>query len=272
MPRRRRRPVDRIRRIIYTCRMVEERGLNPFNIEVKEELEKLDEYLDGWESYEELCLDAEAVNRLTKVVESQRDWLSEEASTLYMDPVFVTYKLKRLSSKVLAEVFMKVWRPIACLEEISKERLIEAIDYWNRLKPLRSRWSRLRGRYKTRGFLSLEELKKRGIVVDDAFYRNLETILAELKEAYKTEGAVSYWRFIARGSFDETVRRAYMLSFLSTYGYVGFEKVPLEDNYLLTPRDPGEPKGQPESLPVSIDYEKWKTVIGGGDQLERDHA
>lgn len=263
MPSRRRGPIERVRRIIYTCRMVEERGLNPFNVEVKEELKKLDEYLYGWEDYEDLCLDAEAVNRLTKVVESQKEWLSEEASTLYMDPVFVTHKLKRLPPRLIADVFLRVWRPIACLEEISKDKLIEAVDYWNRLKPLRSRWSRLRGGYKAEGLLSLEELKKQGIVADEVFYRKLEMLLAELKKTYDAEGPVSYWKFIARESFEETVRRAYMLSFLSTYGYVKFEKIPLEDDYLLTPREAGETKGLLESLPVSIDYEKWRNMVGG---------
>lgn len=261
MPRRRRKPLERVRRIIHTCRMVEERGLNPFNVEVKEELETLDSYLDGWKRYEHLCLDAEAFNLLTRIVESQGDWLSDEASTLYMDPVFLERKLKRLKPKTLARLFMAVWKPVACLEEISRDRLKEAIEYWNRLKPLRSRWSRLRRLYKARELMSLEELKRRGIVVDDMFYQSLESLLVELKESCKNGEPTSYWRFISSGSFEETVRRAYMLSFLSTYGYVEIKRLPLKEDYLIKPREPGEVATPSESLPISIDYERWSSMV-----------
>ncbi|MEM3545494.1 MAG: hypothetical protein QXU47_08705 [Candidatus Bathyarchaeia archaeon] len=264
MPKRRGRSIERVRRIIHTCRMVEERGLNPFNVEVREELETLDNQLDELKSYEELCLDVEAVNMLTKVVKAQKDWLSEEASVFYADPAFIEYKLRKMSTKAIVDVFMRTWRPIACLEEISREKLIEAIEYWNHLKPLESRWSKFTGGYKPREYVDFEELKRQGIIVDETFYSNLEKILNELKEACKTQRSVSYWSFISSESFEETVKRAYMLSFLLTYGYAELKKIPLRDDYTIAPRERIESKAPSESLPISVDYERWRELSGGG--------
>lgn len=243
--------------------MVEEKGLNPFNVEVREELETLDGQLDELKSYEELCLDVEAVNMLTKVVKAQKDWLSEEASVLYADPAFIEYKLRKMPTKAIVDVFMRTWKPIACVEEISKEKLVEAIEYWNRLKPLKSRWSRFTGGYKPREYVDLEELKRQGIIVDETFYSDLEKILNELKEACKTRRSVSYWSFISGGSFEEAVKRAYMLSFLLTYGYAELKKIPLQEDYTVAPREHAESKAPSESLPISIDYERWRELSGG---------
>lgn len=243
--------------------MVEEKGLNPFNVEVKEELQTLDNQLNELESYEELCLDVEAVNMLTKVVKAQRDWLSEEASVFYADPTFIEYKLRKMSTKAIIDIFMRVWKPIACIEEISKEKLIEAVDYWNRLKPLKSRWSKFTGEHKPREHIDFEELKKQGIVVDETFHRDLEKILNELKTLCRNQGSVSYWSFICGRSFEETVKRAYMLSFLLTYGYAELKKIPLKEDYILTLREHVEMKRQPESLPISIDYERWRNIPRG---------
>ena len=243
--------------------MVEERGLNPFNVEVREELKTLDDQLNELKSYEELCLDVEAVNMLTKVVKAQKDWLSEEASVFYADPTFIEYKLRKVSTRAIVDVFMKAWKPIVCVEEISREKLLEAIEYWNRLKPLKSRWSRFTGGYKTREYVELEELKRQGIMVDETFYSDLEKILNELKEACKTQRSVSYWSFVSGESFEETVKRAYMLSFLLTYGYAELKKIPLKEDYTVAPRERDESKASSESLPISIDYERWRELSGG---------
>jgi len=263
LSKRKRGPIERVKRIIHTCHMVEERGLNPFNVEVGEELRTLDGQLDDLKSYEELCLDVEAVNMLTKVVKAQKDWLSEEASVLYTDPAFIEYKLRKISTKAMVEAFMRAWKPIAYIEEISKEELIKAVDYWNRLKPLKSRWSKLTGDRKLGGYIELEELKRQGLITDETFYKDFEKVLDELKEVCKTKGSVSYWSFISGKSFEETVRRAYMLSFLLTYGYVELKKIPLKDDYVLTPRERIEARAPSESLPISIDYEHWRKLSGG---------
>jgi hypothetical protein len=62
-------------------------------------------------------------------------------------------------------------------------------------------------------------------------------------------------------SYEETLRRAYMTSFLVTYGYATLEVHRLEEEVYVKPFE--KPismvgKKQVVSVPVSLSYEEWR--------------
>jgi len=82
----------------------------------------------------------------------------------------------------------------------------------------------------------------------------------ELKEVAGADGKVDYWDFIGAESYGETIQRAYLTSFLITYGYATLEFRPLEEKIFLKPNEVPVAKtdAQPFSYPISVSYERWR--------------
>jgi len=82
----------------------------------------------------------------------------------------------------------------------------------------------------------------------------------ELKEAVGAEGKTDYWDFVGAESYRETLRRAYLTSFLVTYGYATLEIQPLEEKIFLKPNETPVSKtdAQPFSFPIPVNYERWR--------------
>jgi hypothetical protein len=81
-----------------------------------------------------------------------------------------------------------------------------------------------------------------------------------LKQKVGEESKVLYWDFVGANTYSETLRRAYMTSFLVTYGYATLEVHRLEEEMFLKPFE--KPKSTLEeeqlvSIPVSVSVEKW---------------
>jgi hypothetical protein len=88
----------------------------------------------------------------------------------------------------------------------------------------------------------------------------LEVFWEELKQRVGEEGKVLYWDFVGADTYSETLRRAYMTSFLVTYGYATLEVHRLEEEMFLKPFE--KPKSLPQeeqlvSIPVSVSVEEW---------------
>lgn len=82
----------------------------------------------------------------------------------------------------------------------------------------------------------------------------------ELKQKVGVEDKIRYWDFVGAETYAETLRRAYMASFLVTYGYATLELHRLEEEMFLRPFE--EPKSlvgkeQLVSIPVSVSFEEW---------------
>ena len=94
-----------------------------------------------------------------------------------------------------------------------------------------------------------------------AFSEDLHLLWEELKHRVDEEGKIRYWEFVSADTYAETIRRAFITSFLVTYGYANLEVHRLEEEMYLKPFD--EPvsfleKRQVTSLPVSISFDEWK--------------
>lgn len=258
---------EKLQRIIETCRSVEERSLDPFLIDLKENISTVREYFPEWKIPEDLCLDAETIHHLASVVKLQSEWVKHRSTALYTDPFVLEEKLRRLDKEEIVRTFIKSWHPLVEWEQISLHSLAEAVRYWNSLVPLRERWKEARPAEVGSGSATREELVRERILRDKAFSEELENFWLQLKNLVVQKGQngkIRYWDFIWAESYEETVNRAFMTSFLVTYGYATLEIRPLEEEMYIVPYEKALVKTGMEqlvSIPISvsaIDWQRWR--------------
>ncbi len=258
---------EKLQRIIDTCRSVEERSLDPFLIDVDSNIGTVKEYFPEWKVPEDLCLDAETLHKIASVVKLQSEWVKHRSTSLYTDPFLLEEKLKRMDKFEIARTFLKAWHPLIEWEQLSLHSLSEAMRYWNSLVPLDERWKEIPPTEVEAGSTTREELVRQRILRDQAFSEELEDFWHELQTAVAgrgENGKIRYWDFIGAESYSETVDRAFMTSFLVTYGYATLEIHPLEEETFLVPFEKQivrSGKTQLVSVPISVsssDWQKWK--------------
>jgi len=223
----------------------------------------LKRYFPNWKIFEDFTLDAEALNRISSIIRLQGSWIKHRSSSLYVDPLLIELKIRMMEPKKLVEVFLKSWHPIVTMERISQRRIKEGIDYWNQLPSLEDRLIKLPAQSMTLGSTTIEELIKSRLMAEESFEMVLQRLHKELKGMVGEDGKISYWDFIQENTYEDTVYRAYLTSFLITYGYASMEVNPLEEETFLVPH--AEPKSismkkQTISIPISIDYDLWKSM------------
>jgi len=263
---RKKRGSEHLQRVIDLCKSVEDRGLDPFNVDVDDIIAVIQKYFPEWELPEELCLDAEAIHHLASIIKLQGDWVKHRSTSLYTDPFLLEEKIRRLSKEELATLFLEAWHPIIELEQISLHSLAEAIKYWESLLPLSERWLKTGFLEVEAGATTREELVKLRILAEKTFLEELEVFWEELKQKVGGEEKIRYWNFIASDTYSETIKRAYMTSFLVTYGYATLEVRPLEEEIFIKPFEKPRSmvgKKQMVSIPVSISFEEWTRWKGG---------
>lgn len=258
---------DKLQRIIETCKSIEGRSLDPFLINVKENIDTVKKYFPGWKIPEDLCLDAETIHQLASVIKLQSEWVKHRSTTLYTDPFLLDEKIRRTDKLDIVRTFAKVWHPIVELEQISIQSLAEALRYWESLIPLNERWNEMAPTEIGSSTATKEELVNQRILRDETFSQELEDFWQELKSevAEKGEnGKIRYQSFVYAESYNETVNRAFMTSFLVTYGYATLEIHPLEEEMFIVPYEKPAVKTsnkQLVSIPIALtaeDWEKWK--------------
>jgi hypothetical protein len=252
---------EKLQGIIETCRAIEERGLDPFSVDVSEMIKIVREFFPDWDQPEDLCLDAEAINRLASVVKLQSEWVKHHSSSLYRDPFLLEEKLRSLNKESLLEVFLRAWHPIVELEQISIHSLKEALIYWGNLPPIKDRWKGF-PKPEEFGVVPREELLRLKILRDKAFIEELENFWNELRKLVVERGEggrIRYWDFIGAETFEETVYRAFLTSFLVTYGYATLEVYPLEEEIYIKPFEKQRRVGRKRliSLPIAITRDEW---------------
>ena len=251
---------EHLQRIIDLCTSIEEKGLDPFLADVEDILDVVREYFPEWELPEELSLDAETIHRLASVIKLQSDWVKHRSTSLYTDPFLLEEKIRKLTKVELATLFLEVWHPIVEFEQISPHSLTEAIKYWQSLLPIDERWLQIDPQKREAGTVTREELIRQRILAENTFSEDLEAFWNELKEKVGENEKILYWDFVGANSYDETIQRAYLTSFLITYGYATLEIDRLEEEIFIKPYE--EPvsmlgKKQVISIPVSISNEEW---------------
>lgn len=255
--------VDYLLQIIELCRIVERKGTDPFEVEVKGILEKLRLQLPSWNLPNELVLDAEAVSEIVDIIKLQADWVKHRSSSLYVDSLYVALKVRMLNAESLAHIFLNAWHPIVAVEQFSQERLREAVDYWNQLLPMRDRVWGLPARNIPLGFIDQNDLFKLKLISEEEFNEVLETSWKELVDRAGEKGEIPYWEFIYADNYESSVFRAYLTSFLVTYGYATLKVDPIKNEVFIVPyKEPifSTSGKQVSTVPISIDYETWRKV------------
>jgi hypothetical protein len=255
---------EKLQRIIEMCMAIENHTVDPFLLDVDNIIRVIKEYFPQWEQADELNLDAETIHHLASVIKLQSEWLKHRSTSLYTDPFLLEEKIVQASKEEMVSVFLKAWHPLVEWEQLSLHSLAEAMRYWETLLPLKERWPELAVPEVAMGIASRDELVRQRILGDKVFSEELECYWQDLKEKVKEkghEGKMFYWDFIGAETYEETVQRALLASFLITYGYATLEIYPLEEEIFIEPFEKPLAKvgtQQSISIPIAVTYENWQ--------------
>lgn len=237
-----------VEKLIATCRLTVKRGVDPFQVDVKGSLATLRNFIESASSLDDIRLDGEALYSLSMIVESQDRWIKFRSSRLFVDPIFIESRVKAVSSKMLARILVSCWTPTASIDTLTLPMLDLAIDYWNKLKPLKGRWGRFsRGSTEYLSF-SPDEASKLGLIYDKGFDKLLSDIEDYVKHLLSVKDRVEYSEVIG-GSWVETVSKAYLISFLVSSGRLGLVYDPSTDRFYITSHSGSD---TPKSIAISI--------------------
>jgi hypothetical protein len=249
---------DEIFRLLHFCQTVETEGTDPFDVDVKRFLQTLKQYQKKWRSLDELLLDADAIAELAKIIELQEHWIKDRSSSFYVDPAILELKLRLLEPQQLATAFMAAWRPIIAQDRLTPQRLQEGLDYWHALLPFDERAEDFPLPALSEAPIELEDLIKSCLFSKQEF----DAALRELSIELEARGRIDYREFIYNDSFETSVQKAYLTSYLVSEGRADLEINPLEEDIFISPCAVNERTeadfGRTRSIPVSVSYEDWR--------------
>jgi hypothetical protein len=110
---------EHLQRVIDQCRSVQEKGLDPFLVEVDDIIEIIQTYFPEWDNPDELCLDAEALHQIASAIKLQSEWVKHRSTSLYTDPFLIEEKLRKLPLEEIEAILLNSWHPIVELEQVS---------------------------------------------------------------------------------------------------------------------------------------------------------
>ncbi len=258
---------EKLERIIEMCVAIENRTVEPFTLNIDEIIKIVKQYFPNWENPDELKLDAEALHHLATVIKMQSEWVKQRSTSLYTDPFLLEEKIRQTGKEGMVDAFLGAWSPLIEFEQLSLHSLAQGLLYWDALAPIGDRWKDIDVSQVAMGTISRDELVKQRVLGDREFSEELECYWQELKVKVAEEGAhgkIAYWDFIGADTYEETVQRAFLTSFLITYGYGTLEIDRLEETVFIIPFDKPRKVAFTEqstsaAIAVSVDtWQKWK--------------
>jgi hypothetical protein len=254
---------DKLERVIEMMKGIEAHTVDPFLLNIDEIIRIVQEYFPNWDQPEELNLDAEAIHHLASVIKLQSEWVKQRSTSLYTDPFLLEAKITQKNKREITEDFLRAWHPTIEFEQITLQSLADALRYWDALIPIRERWEQIAVPEVATGTATREEMIEQNILRDEAFSAELDRYWQELKEKAKTIGVdskLSYMDWVGGETYQETVNRAYLTSFLVTYGYATLEINQLEEEIHISPIEKPSSKmnNQAVSVPITLTHESWQ--------------
>ena len=255
---------ERLERIIEMCIAIENRSVDPFTLNIDEIIKVVQEYFPQWHNPDELKLDAEALHHLANVIKIQSEWVKQRSTLLYTDPFLLEEKILQIGKQEIVNVFLKAWNPLIEFEQLSLNNLKQGLLYWEALAPISERWKELEPAEVANSFASREQLIKQRVLSDVEFSDELTNYWEELKKCVADkgqDGKIHYWDFIGADTYEETVQKAFLTSFLITYGYATLEIDRLEEEVFIKPF--AQPRTallthQSTSVPIAVSFEDWQ--------------
>ncbi|MEM1547434.1 MAG: hypothetical protein QXN75_00190 [Thermoproteota archaeon] len=231
--------VELIERIIRLCDEVIEKNIDPFIVDVKENLRRLREGLLEMDE-RTLVMNMAALLKLIYIILLQQEDVKKRASRLYLDPFLMEIRLMGLDSQRLAGAFLKAFRPVAENEQATMNVMRTAYGYWASLReyllpevgeiPMPS------------AINMLNELLK---MEETDFESEMEKILNEMGQ-----DPVDYYILISGEGEKRKVFRALALSFLMTKGLVGVMQDPLTNKVWVFKTTPKDVEKHSVALPI----------------------
>ena len=258
---------ERLERIIEMCIAIENHTAEPFTLNIDEIIQVVKQYFPQWENPEELKLDAETLHHLATVIKMQSEWVKHRSTMLYTDPFLLEEKILQMSKQEMVDVFLNAWNPLVEFEQVTVNSLGQALLYWDALTPISDRWKDFEAAEVSNVFTSREELIKQRILSDKEFSEELNYYWQELKDCVVKkgqDGKINYWDFVGADTYEQTVQRAFLTSFLVTYGYATLEIDALEELVFIKPFVEQRTElltQQSTSVPIAVsseDWQKWK--------------
>jgi hypothetical protein len=154
-------------------------------------------------------------------------------------------------------------------EQLSLHHLAQGLLYWDALAPIGDRWKDIDVSAVATGSISREELVKQRVLSDKEFSEELECHWQELKVKIQEKGKngkISYWDFIGADTYEDTVQRAFLTSFLVTYGYATLEIDRLEETIFILAYAEQHTEAltvQSTSVPIAVSFEDWQKLRNG---------
>ena len=255
---------ERLERIIEMCLAIENRTAEPFTLDIDEIIQVVKKYFPHWQNPDELRLDAEVLHHLATVIKIQSEWVKQRSTALYTDPFLLEEKILQIGKEQMVDIFLQAWKPLVEFEQISLNALAQGLLYWEALEPIKDRWKDLEPAEVANAFTSREELVKQRVLSDREFSVELNVFWQELKDcvaAKGKDGKVDYWDFIGADTYEQTVQRAFLTSFLITYGFATLEIDALEELVFIVPFQ--QPRTEPltlqaTSVPIAVSVEEWQ--------------
>jgi hypothetical protein len=256
--------IERLERIIEMCIAVETRAVEPFTLDIDEIIAVVKAYFPHWENPEELKLDSEVLHHLASVIKIQSEWVKQRSTSLYTDPFLLEEKIRQIHKQGIVDAFLSAWTPLVEGEQLSLHSLVQGLLYWDTLEPIGNRWKNIDVTVTTVGSVSRDEMIRQRVLGDKEFGAELDSYWQELKLKADEKGnnsKIAYWAFIGANTYEETVQRAFLTSFLVTYGYATLEIDRLEETTYIIPFQKPRTESlsiQSTSVPIAITYEDWQ--------------
>jgi hypothetical protein len=186
---------------------------------------------------------------------------------LYTDPFLLEGKILQTRKEQMVDIFLHAWSPLVEFEQISLNTLAQGLLYWEAIAPISDRWKEPQAQQVSNQSVNRQELIKQRVLSDKEFSEELDSYWNQLKASVLSKGEngkIDYWDFIGADTYEETVQKAFLLSFLVTYGYATLEIDRLEETVFIVPYDKQREElltQQSTSVPIAIsceDWQKWK--------------
>ncbi|MDR1991976.1 MAG: hypothetical protein LBQ98_00490 [Nitrososphaerota archaeon] len=255
---------EHLERIIEMCVAIENNQVDPFTLNVDDIICVVKQYFPHWAYPDELELDAKALHHLASVIKIQSEWVKQRSTSLYTDPFLLEEKIRLTPKERLVQVFASAWTPLVEFEQLNLYNIAQGMLYWNTLEPLSERWRDIDVAAVEIGSVSRDELVKQRVLGDKEFSEELTNFWQELKLKVKEkgiDGKIGYWDFIGTDTYPETVQRAFLASFLVTYGYATLEIDRLEETVFIVPYEllhEATFSAQCTSVPLTVSCEDWQ--------------